>query len=152
MTAAPLAAWWASWPPVLARELLASFGKRDQGALLIGAGAAGSEVTRSAALAPQLAPCDPMKVDTRVRMQGPSAAHPFGTDQLGRDVLSRVIHGGRPSLEWGAMLTGARDYFATAWWLSLFPGAAIVLVVLCMNTLGDAARDVMSPWLQEVKG
>lgn len=45
--------------------------------------------------APWLAPYDPNTIDLRGILAGPSAAHPFGTDQLGRDVLSRVIHGAR---------------------------------------------------------
>ncbi len=45
-----------------------------------------------------VAPYDPMARDIKNRFAGPSAAHAFGTDQLGRDVFSRVIHGGRPIL------------------------------------------------------
>jgi peptide/nickel transport system permease protein len=50
------------------------------------------------ALAPLAAPHHPLAVDPTIRFQPPSAAHPFGTDELGRDVLSRVIYGGRISL------------------------------------------------------
>lgn len=45
-----------------------------------------------------LRPYDPMAQNVMIRFQGPSNAHPFGTDQLGRDVLSRVMYGGRISL------------------------------------------------------
>lgn len=48
-----------------------------------------------------LAPFDPAKSDFRSRLAGPSAAHWFGTDSYGRDILSRVIHGGRVSLRVG---------------------------------------------------
>jgi len=41
--------------------------------------------------------------DTSARLQGPSAAHPFGTDTVGRDVLARTIQGGRISLMIGLM-------------------------------------------------
>ena len=41
---------------------------------------------------------DPVEMDLSVSLQPPSAAHPFGTDAFGRDVLSRVLHGGRVSL------------------------------------------------------
>jgi ABC-type dipeptide/oligopeptide/nickel transport system permease subunit len=59
-------------------------------------------------LAPLLAPYDPRAVDTPVRLQGPSAAHILGTDQLGRDTFSRVLHGGRLSLFVGiAAVSGA---------------------------------------------
>ncbi|MEV1317612.1 ABC transporter permease [Micromonospora arborensis] len=52
----------------------------------------------AAVLADWLAPYDPSATDFSALYQQPSAAHWFGTDQLGRDILSRVIHGARPSL------------------------------------------------------
>jgi peptide/nickel transport system permease protein len=52
----------------------------------------------SAAAAPLLAPFDPDQIDIRSRMQGPSPLHWLGTDQLGRDTLSRVLFGGRIAL------------------------------------------------------
>lgn len=54
-------------------------------------------------LAPWVAPYDPLKVDMLSVLEDPSAAHWFGTDQAGRDVLSRVIWGGRASLEVSAL-------------------------------------------------
>ncbi len=45
-----------------------------------------------------IAPYDPVGQDILARMKGPSAAHWLGTDQFGRDVLSRIIHGSRTSL------------------------------------------------------
>ena len=41
---------------------------------------------------------DPVEMDLPASLQAPSAEHPFGTDSFGRDVLSRVLHGGRVSL------------------------------------------------------
>ena len=55
-------------------------------------------VVLMALLAPFVAPYEPEAIDLRARMQPPSAAHWFGTDELGRDVLSRVVWGARPSL------------------------------------------------------
>ena len=51
-----------------------------------------------ALLASWIAPYDPLAQDVLARLKGPSLAHWFGTDQFGRDVLSRVIHGCRASL------------------------------------------------------
>jgi peptide/nickel transport system permease protein len=48
-----------------------------------------------------LAPYEPLKQDIANRLQGPSAEHWFGTDQLGRDTFSRVLYGGRMSLPAG---------------------------------------------------
>ena len=52
----------------------------------------------SAVAAPLIAPFDPDQIDIRNRMQGPSPLHWLGTDQLGRDMLSRVLYGGRIAL------------------------------------------------------
>ncbi len=53
------------------------------------------------ALAPVLAPYDPIATDFASVLAPPSPAHPFGTDDIGRDILSRVIHGSRVSLQAG---------------------------------------------------
>jgi peptide/nickel transport system permease protein len=53
----------------------------------------------SALLAPWLAPYDPNALDVRARLGGPSLAHLAGTDQLGRDTFSRVLHGGRVAVQ-----------------------------------------------------
>jgi len=58
----------------------------------------------TALFAPWIAPYDPGHVPgglTREMLRAPDAAHPFGTDALGRDVFSRVLHGGRVSLALG---------------------------------------------------
>jgi peptide/nickel transport system permease protein len=51
-----------------------------------------------AILAPEIAPYDPLSQDIVTRLKGPSAAHWLGTDQLGRDVFSRILFGLRASL------------------------------------------------------
>lgn len=53
-----------------------------------------------------------------------------------------------PTPEWGAMLTESRNYLTQAWWLSAFPGLAIMTVVLCLNIVGDAVRDILDPKLR----
>ncbi len=52
----------------------------------------------AAILAPVIAPYDPIVQDLSVRLNPPSGDHWFGTDNFGRDIFSRVIHGGRYSL------------------------------------------------------
>lgn len=53
-----------------------------------------------------------------------------------------------PTPEWGSMLAGARDYLDRAPMLLIYPGAAITLVVLACNLVGDALRDALDPRLQ----
>lgn len=56
-----------------------------------------------AVLADFVAPYDPAFIDPLVFDEAPTAAHPLGTDRIGRDVLSRLIHGGRVSLSVGVV-------------------------------------------------
>lgn len=79
------------------------------GALLVGV------VVLAALLAGWIAPFDPLKGNFRARMQAPSAEHWMGTDHFGRDILSRVLHGARVSLQIGFLV-------------ALFTGAAGVLI------------------------
>jgi peptide/nickel transport system permease protein len=66
-----------------------------------------------ALLAPLLAPYDPIEQQVRQRLQGPSAAHLLGVDGLGRDVLSRVLWGGRVSLPVAAVVVLLATLFGT---------------------------------------
>ena len=52
-----------------------------------------------------LAPGDPLAIDPAAAFQSPSPAHPMGTDESGRDVLTRVVHGARDSLVIGIAAT-----------------------------------------------
>ena len=53
-----------------------------------------------------------------------------------------------PSPEWGAMLSGARNYVLTYPYMSVFPGLAIIITVLALNLLGDGLRDALDPKLK----
>jgi peptide/nickel transport system permease protein len=54
--------------------------------------------------------------------------------------------GAQPPLpEWGAMISTGRNYMIECWWLVAMPGAAILLVSLAFNLLGDGLRDVLDP-------
>ncbi len=50
-----------------------------------------------------------------------------------------------PTPEWGAMLADGRSYLRTQWWIAVFPGMTITLVVLILNVIGDALRDALDP-------
>src|SRR5579864_1502849 len=187
-------------------------------------------VLGAALLAPQLAPYDPIALDVPARLAAPGHAHPFGTDEFGRDILSRTLYGARLSLAvgalvtalattggiavgliagtnrradrllmrvmdglmafpdilvntaspvivqatfitayamlgeaalsflgvgippqiptWGGIISEGQVYLRQAWWISIFPGAAIVLSVLSLNLLGDGLRDYLDPRLR----
>lgn len=53
-----------------------------------------------------------------------------------------------PTPEWGAMLSAARPYLYSEWWLPTFPGMAIMVTVLAINLLGDGLRDALDPRLR----
>lgn len=84
-------------PPVPRRRGLASKLIRNRAA------AAGGAVVLAAVfvalLAPALAPYDPLRVDLSAAWAPPGAKHLLGADELGRDILSRIIYGSRTSLE-----------------------------------------------------
>ena len=55
-----------------------------------------------------------------------------------------------PNPAWGLMIAEGRGFLATAWWMSLFPGLAMLLTVLAVNLLGDWLRDRLDPKLRQV--
>jgi peptide/nickel transport system permease protein len=50
-----------------------------------------------------------------------------------------------PAASWGAIMSAGREYVERAWWLTVFPGAALFTLVLCVNLLGDWLRDRLDP-------
>lgn len=73
-----------------------------------------------AVFAPLFAPYDPYKIDLLLRLKGPSPEHLLGTDELGRDLLSRIIYGSRVSLFIGLVPTLMSMIIGTV--LGLFSG------------------------------
>jgi peptide/nickel transport system permease protein len=111
--------------------------------------------------APLLTPYNPTLNDIKVRLQGPSLAHPFGTDQFGRDVLARVVYGGRPILLVSfisvaiALLIGIFIGMSAAYWggaldnifmrfmdvMLSFP--SVLLAILIVAALGPGLLNVL---------
>src|SRR5919201_408109 len=81
--------------PSIAREA-AAFARRNPIAVV--GGIVGLVIILIAIAGPLIAPYDPLKTDFRRMTKSPDAVHYFGTDQVGRDTLSRVIYGARASL------------------------------------------------------
>ncbi|WP_135827371.1 nickel transporter permease [Halorussus halobius] len=104
---------------------------------------------------------DPRALDATARLSGPSAAHPLGTDNLGRDVLSRIVYGTRVSLQVGLLAVSISVVVGTAFGivagyfggvvddaimrfvdvLLAFPG--IILAIAVAGALGPSIRNVI---------
>ena len=115
------------------------------GGLVVGLALALAMVVMALA-APWLAPFDPTEQNVLLKLEAPSAAHWFGTDDFGRDVLSRVIYGARISLFVGA--------FATL--VGVLVGTVIGVVSGYLGGLVDrvvtAATDVLLSFPQLIMG
>jgi peptide/nickel transport system permease protein len=75
-----------------------------------------------------------------------SATLGIGSAVLTESALSFLGLGVQPPTpSWGNMLTTGKDYIHFAWWLSLFPGLAILLSVLAFNLFGEGLRDAVDP-------
>lgn len=67
---------------------------------------------------------------------------------LSAAALSFLGLGAQPPIPaWGSMVSEGRSYLRTAWWVSTFPGIAIMITVLGFNLLGDGLRDIFDPQL-----
>jgi peptide/nickel transport system permease protein len=50
-----------------------------------------------------------------------------------------------PAPSWGSIMSAGREYVARAWWLTVFPGIGLFILVVCVNLIGDAVRDRLDP-------
>lgn len=111
--------------------------------------------------APVLAPYDPNANDYSIKLQPPTQAHPFGTDDFGRDILSRILWGGQRSLSVGivavgigltaGLVVGAVSGYAGGWVdtilmrlmdiLLAFP--SVLLAIAIMSILGRGLTKAM---------
>jgi peptide/nickel transport system permease protein len=147
-----------STPIAVAPRLRSGF--RRFGLLTLG-GALVLAFVVSALFAPQVAPHDPYALDVGVMLQGPSPDHPLGTDELGRDILSRTVYAARISMQvaliavavglvGGTVIGVMAAYFGG--WVDLvlmrlmellFSFPAILLAVILMASLGTSALNAM---------
>lgn len=94
-------------------------------------------MSAAALLAPWISPHDPTALDLTAILQPPSSAHPLGTDALGRDVLSRMLHGARVSLWVGFVSVGISVAIGLALGLAAgyFGGLADELIMRCVDIM-----------------
>lgn len=68
----------------------------------------------------------------------------------GRIIIKHIIPNAfAPLPEWGAMLSGGRDFIRKAPWICIFPGCCIPVLVLSLNLVGDSLRDALDPKLKK---
>jgi peptide/nickel transport system permease protein len=97
-----------------------------------------------AILAPLVAPYDPILQDATARLQAPSLAHPLGTDNFGRDLLSRLIHGSRLSILVGlAAMVLALGIGTTLGVLAGYLGGRIEQVVMRFADAWQAIPEIL---------
>ena len=114
-----------------------------------------------AVFAPLVAPYDPLDQDLPQKFDGPSLAHPFGQDELGRDILSRVIYGARISLTAGLAAVAVATVVGTivglvAGYLGRWPDSllmrlmdvllafpSILLAIVIVSILGPSLPNAM---------
>ena len=114
-----------------------------------------------AVFAPLLAPYDPLDQNLPQKFAGPSLAHPFGQDELGRDILSRVIYGARISLTAGLAAVALATVVGTivgltAGYLGRWPDSllmrlmdvllafpSILLAIVIVSVLGPSLPNAM---------
>jgi len=106
----------------------------------------------AALLAPVIAPNDPIAVHLEYKLVAPNAQFWFGTDQAGRDVLSRVIWGARPSLEVGmlAVVIGVAGGVALGLIAGFYSGGWFEQVI--MRTLDALAAIPLLVWAIAIVG
>jgi len=115
----------------------------------------------SALSASAISPYDPVKSNIQERLEGPSFTHLFGTDDLGRDIFSRIIHGSRISLQVGlvsvsiatavGMVLGVLAGYFGGWIDTLamrlmdimFAFPDVLLAIAIMAVLGPSTTNVM---------
>jgi peptide/nickel transport system permease protein len=111
--------------------------------------------------APLLTPYDPTAMNVQARLQGPSLTHPFGTDQFGRDVLARVLYGGRTILATSslavviALALGIAIGLSASYWGGLLGGIlmrlmdimlsfpSVLLAILIVAALGPGLSNLL---------
>ncbi|AJE48468.1 ABC transporter permease [Celeribacter indicus] len=92
----------------------------------------------AAIFAPLIAPFDPIAINPRERMQAPGWQHLLGTDQLGRDVLSRIIYGTRTALR--VALSGTGAALVVGMGLGMISGLAPRWLDSCLVLVGDSLK------------
>ncbi len=112
-------------PPVSMRKMVWRRFRRHRGAMM---GAITLTIIIIGCLLAPLSPYDPVESDISNALQPPSLQHPFGTDSLGRDLLTRVLYGGQ---------------------ISLFVGFSVVIITLLIGIPVGAIAGFFGGWIDD---
>ena len=114
----------------------------------------------AALFAPLIAPYDPAATNFSAVLQGPSSAHIMGTDDLGRDVFSRVVYGARASLEAGVLATllalviavplGLMAGYYRGWWDPVISRVSDVMLAFPFLIVAVGMAAIFGPSLRNV--
>lgn len=131
-----------SWPPVarLVRGEFLSLRSREFVQAAVVVGLPGSRIMLTQILPNTLSPI----IVTASLM--------VATAILTESSLSFLGLGDRNMMSWGFMIGAARTMLREAWWMSVFPGVAILVTVLAINLIGEGLNDAMNPHLRGRKG
>ena len=149
-----------TWTPLARGMAVTMRAARRNPPMAVGAGVV-ALVGLTAIVGPELVPHDPATQNAERSLQSPSLAHPMGTDQFGRDMLSRVVHGARISMGIAVAVTAIRVGLGTligvvagaaGGWVDealmrlvdiqlAFPGLILALIVA--GVLGGSLRNLM---------
>jgi peptide/nickel transport system permease protein len=121
-----VAKWLQSWMTIIKAKPLGALG----GFLIL-------LLVLTAIFAPALAPYDPIQIKSADRLQPPSLGYPLGTDDFGRDILSRIIYGARISMLIGLGAVGISTFLATVIGVisGFYGGRVDAILQRCIDTL-----------------
>ncbi|MEA2383523.1 MAG: peptide/nickel transport system permease protein [Solirubrobacteraceae bacterium] len=139
------------------RRMLRRLGRRP---LAVGGLVVATLFVLVAILAPLVAPFDPAATNFGAVLQGPSASHIMGTDDLGRDVFSRVVFGARASLEAGVLATllamavavplGLAAGYYRGWWDPIISRFTDVVLAFPFLIIAVGLAAIFGPSLRNV--
>jgi peptide/nickel transport system permease protein len=139
------------------RRALRRLGRRP---MAVGGLAVATLFVLVALLAPLIAPFDPADTNFGAVLQGPSGSHIMGTDDLGRDVFSRVVFGARASLEAGVLATllamvvavplGLVAGYYRGWWDPIISRVSDVVLAFPFLVIAVGLAAIFGPSLRNV--
>lgn len=108
----------------------------------------------SSVFAPLIAPYDPLKQDLRSSLAGVSPEHIFGTDEIGRDIFSRILYGGRISFAvgFGSVLFAAVGGIVLGLFAAMMGGMVEIVIMRIMDAVSSIPGMVLAMFMSAIMG